>query len=83
MRDSAAVRESVLALGVELFVAVALWAGVVTSSGWLAILIGVVAGLVTLHLLVTAILLVGARLGLRALQRWIDDLPPHERRRLR
>ena len=83
MRDSAAVRESVLALGVELFVAVALWAGVVTTAGWLSILIGVVAGLVTLHLLVTAILLVGARLGLRALQRWIDDLPPHERRRLR
>jgi hypothetical protein len=83
MRDPAAVREGVLALGAELVVAVALWAGVVTSSGWLSVLIGVVAGLVTLHLLVTAILLVGARLGLRALRRWIDDLPPHERRRLR
>lgn len=83
MRDRAAVREGVLALAVELVVAVALWAGGVTSSGWLSILTGVVAGLVTLHLLVTAILLVGARLGLRALQRWIDDLPPHERHRLR
>ncbi|WP_144433777.1 MULTISPECIES: hypothetical protein [Aeromicrobium] len=83
MRDRAAVREGVLALAVELVVAVALWAGVVTTAGWLSILIGVVAGLVTLHLLVTAILLVGARLGLRALQRWIDDLPPHERHRLR
>lgn len=76
-------RGSVLSLGVELVVAVALWTAVVASSGWVAVLLGVVGGLVLLHLLVTVLLLVGAWLGLRALQRWIDARPARERCRLR